>query len=116
MTHSRRRSMRNSVQESQELSPLSTRGNTPTASDPGLSQNNKETCPACIQDSAETQTTFAKENWILCDSCKSWYHWRCAGNGGDVGVVDKWSVQSVVPFHLNSHDTFAQVLQDMLGC
>ncbi|KAF8964078.1 JmjC domain-containing histone demethylation protein 1 [Flammula alnicola] len=31
-----------------------------------------------------------KENWIECDSCSTWYHWRCAGNGEDVENIAKW--------------------------
>jgi len=93
MTRSRRRSLRNNAQKSQEQSPSSTRESTPLPSDPEMTQNNQDACPACTKDSPQTRSVFGKENWILCDHCKAWYHWRCAGGGGDVETVDKWSVQ-----------------------
>lgn len=30
-----------------------------------------------------------KENWVRCDVCKTWFHWRCAGEG-ELDVIDKW--------------------------
>ena len=51
----------------------------------------EEKCPAC-KDGAMTELAGDKETWIQCDACKTWFHWNCAGNGGDAQQVDKWSV------------------------
>ena len=32
-----------------------------------------------------------KESWVRCDACKTWFHWRCAGEG-DLDAVGKWYV------------------------
>lgn len=85
--------MRNNVQKSPEPSPLSTRSTTPTvpdAYDAGPSHSSQDSCPACTPDSADSFNAFDKENWIRCDVCKVWYHWRCAGDGSDVEALDKW--------------------------
>ncbi|PFH47184.1 hypothetical protein AMATHDRAFT_68337 [Amanita thiersii Skay4041] len=49
-----------------------------------------ELCPACAEQSNDSSNTPEKESWIRCDACKTWYHWRCAGDGSDVDAVDKW--------------------------
>ncbi|RDB21548.1 JmjC domain-containing histone demethylation protein 1 [Hypsizygus marmoreus] len=93
MARSRRRSTRSNVQKSPVSSPLSSRSNTPgtlEVPDAGPLQDNKDACPACANDSADYNSVFSKESWIRCDVCLTWYHWRCAGNGGDLDAVDKW--------------------------
>lgn len=50
----------------------------------------EDTCPDCKDD--PLGNTDAKESWIRCDACKTWYHWVCAGNGGDPDTIDKWQV------------------------
>lgn len=90
MTRARRRSTkRNSLSKNEDQLPPS-RENTPSASD---GEAEKEVCPACSADSTENRRAFVKENWILCDLCKTWYHWRCAGSSEDVETVDKWSAK-----------------------
>ncbi|KAG5643910.1 hypothetical protein DXG03_009481 [Asterophora parasitica] len=71
--------------------PEPTNFTSPAASESEPS-NDIETCPACPTGSAvvEVRNPFNKEQWIRCDTCMSWYHWRCAGSGGDVDTVDKW--------------------------
>lgn len=51
----------------------------------------EERCPACTA-RANANLAGDKETWIQCDACKTWFHWHCAGNGGDALQVDKWSV------------------------
>ncbi|KAI6118729.1 Clavaminate synthase-like protein [Pisolithus croceorrhizus] len=108
MARSKRRTTRSAAQEKKQQepappSPLSSRSSlTPMQDDepvvptpisepvqaPGRSE--EETCPDCKdhQDSGIDPTT--KDSWIRCDACKTWYHWVCAGNGGDPDAIDKW--------------------------
>ncbi|KAI0028349.1 hypothetical protein K488DRAFT_80716 [Vararia minispora EC-137] len=51
----------------------------------------EESCPACTE--AGASTDIEKESWVRCDYCKTWYHWRCVGDGGDLSVIDKWYCQ-----------------------
>ncbi|KAF9239635.1 Clavaminate synthase-like protein [Melanogaster broomeanus] len=55
-----------------------------------------DTCPACKDQIDLQSSAVPKENWIRCDACKTWYHWLCAGNGGDVDAIDKWYCKSCV--------------------
>lgn len=54
-------------------------------------QKRVDTCPACKDDSEQTPSSADKEQWVRCDACKTWFHWRCAGQG-DLDAVDKWCV------------------------
>ena len=63
----------------------------------------EEKCPAC-KEGAMNELAGDKETWIQCDACKTWFHWNCAGNGGDAQQVDKWSVS--LPFPGPSHRFF----------
>jgi hypothetical protein len=56
----------------------------------------EDTCPACKALPASQFSAGSKENWIRCDACKTWYHWICAGDGGDVDAIDKWQVYTTV--------------------
>jgi hypothetical protein len=49
-------------------------------------------CPACEAKDAKHPNAEAvdKESWVRCDACKTWFHWRCVGEGGDLEAVDKW--------------------------
>ena len=59
-------------------------------------QAQDDKCPACKDDQDNTPLTVAeKEKWVRCDACKTWFHWRCVGEGGDLDAVDKWSVLSL---------------------
>ncbi|KAJ7582474.1 jumonji superfamily protein [Mycena floridula] len=48
-------------------------------------------CPLCV---GTELNAVEKEKWILCDACKTWYHWRCAGNDEDLDSIDKWFCKS----------------------
>ncbi|KAI9056652.1 Clavaminate synthase-like protein [Trametes sanguinea] len=54
-------------------------------------QDEDDRCPACKEGEATGEQVAAdKEKWVRCDACKTWYHWRCVGQGGDLDAVDKW--------------------------
>ncbi|GLB35227.1 putative protein with domain family that is part of the cupin metalloenzyme superfamily [Lyophyllum shimeji] len=89
MARGRRRSTRSNGRKSPGASPISSRSSSTPAPDPEQSSQTYETCPACT-DGDVAQNRFGKEHWIRCDACLTWYHWRCAGSGGDVESVDKW--------------------------
>ncbi|KAG6865888.1 hypothetical protein C0991_010969 [Blastosporella zonata] len=89
MARSRRRPARNDAenQKSPEESPLSTPATTPAET---AEQHTEDNCPACPEGYVPATSPFSKEQWVRCDICMTWYHWRCAGSGGDVDTVDKW--------------------------
>ena len=48
----------------------------------------EERCPACTEGAAAPEE---KENWVRCDACKVWFHWRCvAVDGQELDQIDKW--------------------------
>ncbi|PSS30925.1 hypothetical protein PHLCEN_2v2550 [Hermanssonia centrifuga] len=49
----------------------------------------EDRCPACADEAMQGWNAADKESWVRCDACKSWFHWRCAGDG-DLEAVDKW--------------------------
>lgn len=54
-----------------------------------------EKCPAC--EGASTQVDKVdQENWVRCDACRTWFHWRCVGEG-DLEAIDKWCAPSPPP-------------------
>ncbi|EJD02232.1 Clavaminate synthase-like protein [Fomitiporia mediterranea MF3/22] len=52
----------------------------------------KQRCPQCKDDDEDNaEIALAKEDWVRCEGrCKTWYHWRCVGEGGDLEAIDKW--------------------------
>ncbi|KAK7466936.1 JmjC domain-containing histone demethylation protein 1 [Stygiomarasmius scandens] len=57
----------------------------------GESNNTTEDrCPACTNETTANLQFEDKEEWAMCGACKTWYHWRCAGNGEELDTVDKW--------------------------
>ena len=55
------------------------------------SSSSTDRCPQCPENEVETaETTAAKVDWVRCDSCKTWFHWRCVGEGGELEAIDKW--------------------------
>ncbi|KAI0670700.1 Clavaminate synthase-like protein [Trametes maxima] len=48
-------------------------------------------CPACKDEQGQGEQLAAdKEQWVRCDACKTWFHWRCVGEGGDLDAIGKW--------------------------
>ncbi|KAF9452791.1 jumonji superfamily protein [Macrolepiota fuliginosa MF-IS2] len=60
------------------------------------SQLRDETCPACVPGESNALNSFEKERWVRCDACKTWYHWRCVGQGDDIDGIDKWFCQKCI--------------------
>ncbi|KAJ8585218.1 Clavaminate synthase-like protein [Rhizopogon salebrosus TDB-379] len=94
MAPSRRRVTRSAAQKSQERSPSSSRSSltpmedeqvepTPTESAP--TKADEDACPSCREG-----VQGEKSDWIRCDACKVWFHWACAGNGGELELINKW--------------------------
>ncbi|KAI0637306.1 hypothetical protein C8Q77DRAFT_1155150 [Trametes polyzona] len=95
MARSRRRSGRNqktpdtagATDDDSQVQPVQ------EGEDDGREDDDK--CPACkdqIEPADKEQDLSAadKEKWVRCDACKTWFHWRCVGEGGDLDAVDKW--------------------------
>ncbi|KAJ7070349.1 jumonji superfamily protein [Mycena belliarum] len=75
MARAKRRSNRSTAQ-APGASPVSSRASTPEQQ-PAVSHA-ADSCPGCTTESSASFNQFEKENWIRCDVCKTWYHWRCA--------------------------------------
>ncbi|KAM6500801.1 jumonji superfamily protein [Amanita muscaria] len=98
MPRNRRRSARVNTQKSTANSFPSSRSNTPVHVDDNAEAVNTitEACPACTDISKEVLNSQDKESWIRCDPCKTWYHWRCAGDGSEVENIDKWYCKTCI--------------------
>lgn len=59
---------------------------------PAAADSSKDICPACPDQEKADEAATNKEDWIRCDACKTWYHWRCVGNGQELEAIDKWYV------------------------
>ncbi|TFK55342.1 Clavaminate synthase-like protein [Heliocybe sulcata] len=89
MAKPRRRSTRNNAAKSPEREAGSDTGETSVKTEqPDRADDDK--CPACKDDADDGMSTADKESWVRCDACKTWYHWRCTGDGGDLERIDKW--------------------------
>ncbi|EIN07626.1 jumonji protein [Punctularia strigosozonata HHB-11173 SS5] len=101
MVAARRRSSRvnaQAVQASQDSAaePNDSESQTNGHNEPSAKRSAEEDrCPACEpkdeQGSGAETPAADKESWVRCDACKTWFHWRCVGQGGgDLEAVDKW--------------------------
>ena len=70
-----------------ETSPPGSQGTTAAAGDAAPQEEDK--CPACKEATQEDWRAEDKESWVRCDACKTWFHWRCAGQG-DLEAIGKW--------------------------
>ena len=99
MAPSKRKTARTSQTNNQKGtgSPKSNtaRSNTPDGSAGSATQpGDDDSCPSCTPTSRELMKSSRKENWIECDSCNTWHHWRCVRNGEDVENIAKWCILS----------------------
>ncbi|EPQ58517.1 jumonji protein [Gloeophyllum trabeum ATCC 11539] len=93
MAKARRRSTRSNAQKSPEHDAESDSGQTSLKVEQTEGQEDRsedDKCPACKDENGEVTALADKESWIRCDACKTWYHWRCAGDGGELERIDKW--------------------------
>jgi F-box and leucine-rich repeat protein 10/11 len=72
-------------------------------------ESSTDHCPACTDESVQNLQVEDKEEWAMCGACKTWYHWRCAGNGEELDTVDKWCLTPL--FAMMTTDIYTQVLQ-----
>lgn len=93
MARAKRQGAKNEeTHEPSQTSPIPSsmsRSNTPERSN-STSQLRDESCPACVEGQTHVLNALEKERWIRCDACKTWYHWRCVGQGEDIDSIDKW--------------------------
>ncbi|KAH9951433.1 JmjC domain-containing histone demethylation protein 1 [Amylocystis lapponica] len=89
MARARRRSGRNTVQKSPELGAADSPDTKPDGT-AGSQDQPEDACPACKPGATADWAAADKESWVRCDACKTWFHWRCAGDGGDLDALDKW--------------------------
>ncbi|KAH9079132.1 JmjC domain-containing histone demethylation protein 1 [Lactarius deliciosus] len=87
MTRATRRTTRTSA-PSQPGSNAPASGAPDPAADVMNSQ--EDLCPACCVSLTRDVKDEDSESWVRCDSCKTWYHWRCVGENGQLDVIDKW--------------------------
>ncbi|KAG8684331.1 hypothetical protein FRC09_010207, partial [Ceratobasidium sp. 395] len=69
---------------------MATRRSTRSTAPKEERQESEETwdrCAACKPDSPVANK--AKTVWAECESCGTWFHWDCVGEGGDIKAVDK---------------------------
>ncbi|EMD34482.1 hypothetical protein CERSUDRAFT_140998 [Gelatoporia subvermispora B] len=91
MARARRRTTKLAAQKSDEAveSEPTKQGGEPEDTS-AVHDEEEDLCPACKKDDTAQWAAADKENWVRCDACKTWFHWRCAGDGGDLDAVDKW--------------------------
>jgi F-box/leucine-rich repeat protein 10/11 len=68
--------------EDEQVEPM------PTESAPAKAD--EDVCPSCREG-----VQGEKSDWIRCDACKVWFHWACAGNGGELELINKWCALEV---------------------
>ncbi|OBZ75769.1 JmjC domain-containing histone demethylation protein 1 [Grifola frondosa] len=98
MARARRRSARSNVQKTPEPEGAPESVSSAKREDADISasaRQDEDRCPACKEgESGEHWAAVDKESWVRCDACKTWFHWRCAGDNGDLDAVDKWFCKS----------------------
>ena len=91
MTRTTRRTTRNSG--SQQLPGSDAIGSDSPAAETDLAYTQEDLCPSCSVSLTRDQVKDDNnESWVRCDFCKTWYHWRCVGENGQLETIDKWFV------------------------
>ena len=79
-------------EENEETTPPDSQG----AADAAPDRKDENRCPACKGgDTQDDWNQEDKESWVRCDACKTWFHWRCVGEG-DLEAIGKWYVHSTL--------------------
>ena len=60
-------------------------------------QDDVDKCPACEDGASRQNEKGEQESWVRCDACRTWFHWRCAGDG-DLDAIDKWCALTITLF------------------
>lgn len=94
MTRTTRRTTRTST--SQLLGSDTASG--PPDAETDLVCSQEDLCPACSVALTRDIKDEDSESWVRCDFCKTWYHWRCVGENGQLETIDKWFVP-LLPSH-----------------
>ena len=88
MTRTTRRTTRNST--SQPGSDAV--GSDSPAAETDFAYTQEDLCPSCSVSLTRQFKDEDSESWVRCDFCKTWYHWRCVGENGQLETIDKWFV------------------------
>src|SRR5229473_3915077 len=90
MTRTTRRTTRNSAPR---LLGSDATGSGSPAVETDLACSLEDLCPSCSVSLTRDQVKDEdSESWVRCDFCKTWYHWRCVGENGQLEAIDKWFV------------------------
>ncbi len=90
MTRTTRRTTRNSAPQ---LLGSDATGSGSPAPEADLAYSQEDLCPSCSASLTGNQVKDEdSESWVRCDFCKTWYHWRCVGENGQLETIDKWFV------------------------
>ena len=111
MTRSTRRTTRNSASE---LPGSGAAGSGSPTAETDHAYSQEDLCPSCSASLTRDLKDEDSESWVRCDFCKTWYHWRCVGENGQLETIDKWLVLPLPPIILLLHSWFfthSQVLR-----
>jgi hypothetical protein len=97
MTRSTRRTTRNSASE---LPGSGAAGSGSPAAETDHAYSQEDLCPSCSVSLTRDLKDDDSESWVRCDFCKTWYHWRCVGENGQLETIDKWFVLPLPPIIL----------------
>ncbi|TFK25004.1 JmjC domain-containing histone demethylation protein 1 [Coprinopsis marcescibilis] len=75
---------------SENEAPVVSHVKTPEKEEGPGSRSPEERCPQCPEDRSERRRPARREDWVECEGCNKWYHWRCAGDGSDVNTLLRW--------------------------
>ena len=90
----RRRSTRKPSTAPRESSPQASDSSALSEAPPETNSDDRDTCPSCPTQPYRFRAG-EKDTWIQCDKCKTWFHWRCVGEGADHEALQKWyAIQS----------------------
>jgi F-box/leucine-rich repeat protein 10/11 len=89
MTRTTRRTTRNSALE---LPGSGDAGSGSPAAETDHAYSQEDLCPSCSVSLTRDLKDEDSESWVRCDFCKTWYHWRCVGENGQLEAIDKWFV------------------------
>ena len=102
----RRRSTRKKSTTPRESSPQPS-DSSGLSEPPPTNQDDKDTCPSCPDEPYQFRAG-EKDTWIQCNKCKTWFHWRCVGEGADHETLLKWCVGAFAIMLLCGYLTYSR--------